>query len=177
MEYKEYAFEEDKEVNIAKLMAGRRMSLESYAEAHKNLPILCHDVLIEYHGGVFLLVRDNLPAVGVMWPVGGRVLRGVNLSDSLAIKVREECGLEIENVRLMNVARTYFRTDPFGHGKGTDTINFMFVARGKGEIKLDKLHKDSKIIKREDFNAVRKSLHPYVRDYLQMYFDSVKAKR
>ena len=78
------------------------MSLEDFREAHKNLIIVCHDVFIKYNNGILLVERNNLPAKNVLWPIGGRVLRGVHTEKSLKQKVKEECNLEINSIEFIN---------------------------------------------------------------------------
>lgn len=163
---KEYAVEERREVNLKRLVAPP-MPKEAYIQAHQYLPISCHDVLIEYQGGILLIVRDNFPVKDIYWMVGGRINRGLLILESLKKKVKEECGLEIDDIIKLGAGRTLFTTDPFGHGKGTDTVNWVYFARGKGRIKLDKLHTKPTIIKPADYTpSFRRSLHPYVRDFM-----------
>ena len=163
---KEYVIENGKKVDLKKLGAPP-LSREVYAQAHQFLPIACHDIFIEYRGGILLIMRDNLPAKNIYWMIGGRISRGVPLLESLKQKVKQECGLEIDNIVKLGTARTLFQTDPFGHGKGTDTVNWVYLAQGRGKIKLDTLHKKPMIVKPSDYtSAFRKSLHPYVRDFM-----------
>jgi ADP-ribose pyrophosphatase YjhB (NUDIX family) len=176
---KEYTFEDGSEVDWKQLDTGfdwnnpqnAEMSKESYVDAHKNLVISCHDVLIKYKGGILLIMRDNIPAKDILWPMGGRVLRGVPTEESLKRKIKSECGLDLENIKFLGCARTIFKTDPFGHGKGTDTMNLVYVADGIGELKLDKLHKDPLIVTREKYTSeFREGLHPYIRDFMDKVF-------
>ncbi|MDO8655770.1 MAG: NUDIX domain-containing protein [Nanoarchaeota archaeon] len=173
---KEYAVEEGKKVNLQKLTSPP-LSRKVYAQAHQSLPIACHDVIIEYQGGLLLVVRDNFPSKGILGVIGGRISRGIPIKDSLQKKVKEECGLEINDIVELGTARTLFKTDPFGHGKGTDTINILFFARGNGKIKLDTLHKKPTIVKPADYTSkFRKSLHPYVRDLMDEGMKIIRKK-
>ncbi|MEK6818308.1 MAG: NUDIX hydrolase [Nanoarchaeota archaeon] len=131
-----------------------------------NLVILCHDVFVQYQGGILLVNRLKFPAKGILWPLGGRIKRGMSMEDSLREKVLEESGLELEGLIELGQARAYFRTDPFGHGKGTDTINFVYFGVGKGELKLDKFHEEPMIITPKEYNKYRGELHPYVMDFM-----------
>lgn len=163
---KSYAFDEG-EVDI-KLLESSLMNIEDFAKAHQSLVIPCHDIVIEYNGGLLLVVRDNLPAKDVLWPVGGRILRGMDTINSLRRKVKEECNLEIHSVTELGICRTFFRTDPFGHGKGTDTICVMYYGKGSGDLKLDNLHKQPTIVRPEDYIGLRERLHPYVRKIMDL---------
>ena len=167
---KEYAIENGKEVDLEQLKTGF-VKEEDYVIAHKNTVILCHDVLIKYDSGILLVVRDNVPAKDILWPIGGRVLRGVPTEESLRRKVKVECGLDLENIRFVGCGRTIFRTEPFGHGKGTDTLNLMFVADGIGELNLDNLHNQPLIVTTEMYTEeFKKKLHSYVRDFVDKVF-------
>lgn len=170
---KEYAVEDGEKVSLRRLQTGL-MPVKEYLVAHQYLPIACHDVLIEYQGGLLLIIRNNLPAKDILWMIGGRIKRGMPILDSLKKKVKEECGLEIDNVVELGTGRTLFTTDPFGHGKGTDTVNWVYFAKGSGDLKLDTLHKKPTIIKPKDYtSAFRQSLHPYVRGFMDMAMKKV----
>ena len=166
-EIKEYAYEDKAYFDTLNLIAGF-MPKEVYQQAHEGLPLLCHDIMIEYNGGLLLVVRDNYPAKNVLWPIGGRLERGLSVIDSMKKKVKAECGLELEgNLTFLGWERTYFKTEPFGHGHGTDTVNAKFYARGKGELKLDRLHEKPTIVHPLDYNvSFREDLDPYVRDFM-----------
>lgn len=173
---KEYALEEGKKVDWRKLVAPP-LSREVYMKAHQSLPIACHDVLIEYRGGILLVKRDNAPAKNILWMIGGRINRGIPILESLQKKVEEECGLEIDNIVELGTGRTLFDADPFGHGKGTDTVNWVYFAKGSGNLRLDKLHKKPTIVKAADYTpAFRQSLHPYVRDFMDKAMKLVGKK-
>ena len=162
---KEYFIEDDKEVDLSKLKAAH-LNNEDYAKAHQNLVIPCHDVFIQYGKGILLVTRDNLPMKGILWPVGGRMQRGVPTEESLKHKVKLECNLDITKLKYLGYARQFMATDPFSHGNGTDTTAVVYFAIGKGELKLDNLHKEPKIITPEEYPIIRSQLHPYVRDFL-----------
>jgi ADP-ribose pyrophosphatase YjhB (NUDIX family) len=72
------------------------------------------------------------PAKDAYYPVGGRVLRGITAEESLRKKALDECSLKLFNIRYLTTGRTIFKEEPFGHGKGTDTINLIFIADGEG---------------------------------------------
>ena len=159
----EYMLENDAHVNIDGLRSPL-LPAEIYREAHKGLPIACHDVAIECDGGILLVKRSIHPAKGIFWPVGGRITRGMSTEDSLRDKVKRECNLDLEDLSIIGYARTFFNTAPFDHGKGTDTINVVYFARGKGMLRLNHEHSSAKIIR--PGNTVADE-HPYVADILK----------
>lgn|SRR3989339_690773 len=170
----EYLIENGKKVSWKKLNTGL-MSKKDYSLAHQYLVIACHDIIIEYHGGILLVVRDNLPAKDQLWPIGGRILRGMSIIDSLKKKVKEECNLEVTDIKELGWGRTGFNTDPFNHGKGTDTISIMYYGKGTGQLRLNKLHKNPTIIKKSEYTPkLRATLHPYVREMIDKALSYIK---
>ena len=163
---KDYNFKHG-EVNVEPLKTGL-MDLENYKIAHEGMIIPCHDIFIEYDGGILLVKRLNLPAKEILWPLGGRISRGVSIEDSLKEKIWEESHLNLNGLVELGHARTYWKTDPFGHGKGTDTINFVYFGKGEGSLELDSLHEKPKIISTENYQAIRDDLHHYVRDFMDI---------
>lgn len=163
---KEYKIEEKGGVSFENLRADR-MPKEDYIKAHKSLVIPCHDVFILYDGGIFLIERKNYPSKGQLWPVGGRILRGIPIEESLKLKVKEECNLDLKEITELGHVRFYDNTDPFGHKKGTDNISFVFFSKASGKIKLDENHSGFKIISPSNYTSdFRNSLHPFVKDFM-----------
>jgi len=164
---KEYRFENGK-VNINQLESGL-LDEENWKNAHQGMVISCHDVFIEYCGGILIVKRLNFPAKGILWPLGGRIKRGMVIEDSLRKKILGEANLELDSLTELGFARTYFKTDPFGHGRGTDTINFVYFGRGKGSLRLDKLHEEPTIVLPNEYQAkYNGKLHPYVKDFMDL---------
>lgn len=146
------------------------LEMPVYQLAHQHLVIFCHDVFIRTDQGILLVKRLKEPATNIWWPIGGRVLRGHSVESSLQKKSKEECGLILQDIKLLEFARTWFKGDPFGHGQGTDTINAVCYAEGKGSLQLDNLHESPTYITPENFSSFG-SLHPYVDFYLKWIFE------
>lgn len=174
---KEYILEAGIQFDINDLSA-ERMPLEGYIEAHKHLVIPCHDAYVEYgtgkDKGLILVKRLVEPASGYMWPLGGRLQRGVSMEDSIRDIVAKESGLELSDISELGYARTLFKTDPFGHGCGTDTTAHVFYGKGNGELNLDFRHSNPDIITPKKYEKIRDSLHPYVQDFMDKAIDLVK---
>ena len=167
---KEYLFENGSEVDLNKLKSPKFPFIK-YIDAHKSLVILCHDVFVEYQGGILLIRRNNYPAKNTLWPLGGRIERGITILDSLKKKVLIESNVELYDIKFIGHARTFFETEPFGHGRGTDTFNLVYYAKGKGKLKLDDDHSEPTIITKKDLQELySKCLHPYVNDFLKTIY-------
>ena len=166
----EYALEEGKEVDLHKLEVSF-IEPEIFTKIHSLVPIVCHDIAIELNGGFLLVKRDNLPVKNNYFVIGGRINRGFSIIKSLQQKVQEECGLSVNDIRFLGCARTFFKTDPFGHGKGTDTINLMFYGKGSGKLHLDHLHKKPIFVTPSMYSSeFRATLHPYIQEILDKAF-------
>jgi ADP-ribose pyrophosphatase YjhB (NUDIX family) len=161
----EYILENGEKVDLKKLESDF-MPESDYISAHKGLVISCHDVFIQHEDGLLLVVRDNFPMKGELWPIGGRIERGIKTEESLKNKTRKECGLDLHNIKYLGSARILMDTEPFNHGKGTDCVAFVYFARGEGELNLDSLHKNPRIVKTSEYRELRSDLHPYVRDFM-----------
>lgn len=173
-ELKEYSFENGRYVDLKQLEAGF-VEESIFRQIHPNSAIACHDVFINYQGGILLVTRDNVPAKGILWPIGGRIERGVPIEKSLRRKTKKECGLILTDLEYIDSARHFWETDPFGHGKGTDSPVFVYFAKGEGELRLDNFHKEPRIVKRGDYTEeFRQSLYPYVRDFMDICIPKIK---
>ena len=125
----DFAIENGKSVNFDKLVTGF-IKTEDYSLIHSSVPLLCHDVFIYIADkGVLLVKRNELPESGQYWPIGGRVERGISTEESLRNKTKKESGLFLEDIQFVGCGRTFFQTDPFNHGKGTDTFNLVFFCK------------------------------------------------
>lgn len=167
MRLREYNLEDGEQIDLNKLKANR-MPLPDYVNSHRNLPLVCHDAFIRYGGGVLLVTRDNHPHKGELWPFGGRIERGMKTEDSLRAVVKRESGLVLKDINLIGCIRIFAKTDPFGHGMGTDCPAFVYSATGEGDLKLDELHRNPMIVTAADYSEIRGSLHPYVRDFMDI---------
>jgi ADP-ribose pyrophosphatase YjhB (NUDIX family) len=170
MEYKEFL---GKDVQLSALQSGF-IDTEDYTTIHKNNIVVCHDVFIKCthndQTGFLLMKRLMSPAKDAYYPVGGRVLRGITAEESLRKKALDECSLKLSNIRYLTTGRTIFKEEPFGHGKGTDTINLIFIADGEGMLSLNHDHETPLIITKELYPTLRETLDPYVQTYLD-YID------
>ena len=173
---KEYIIENGHDIDLKKLEA-KFMDKDSYITAHKGMVIACHDAFVQYENGILLVRRKDFPAKGLLWPVGGRLLRGIPTEESMRMKVEEECGLQLENMIELGYARVFLETEPFGHGAGTDSTAIVYFGRGKGKIKLNHLHEEPTIVTPEQYaSKYRSTLHPYVVDYMDKAIPLVNTK-
>lgn len=142
-----------------------------YTQVHALLPIACVDIVLLTPDNGFLLVKRKMkPAQGQWWLVGGRVYKNETLEEAARRKVREEIGIELNRAdhQLQKIGggyETIFLEEPFGHGKGTHTINTCFLARLAKE-DLDSISIDQHHTKHKIFYEVDEQWHPYVKAFL-----------
>ncbi len=141
---------------------------ELYKEIHKNMPLICVDVILKTEdNGVLMIKRDKEPARSQWWIIGGRINKGETLEDCARRKVQEEIGLTLNGMKLIKSGyETIFERDPFGHGEGTHSINTCYLAEISNEelakIQLDQNHSGYKI-----FHDVEDTWHPYLKEALK----------
>jgi len=164
MGLEEYLTENKKLVNLKKLEADY-IPEEDYINAHSKLPIVCHDAFLKYKGGILLLRRNSPPDKGEFSAVGGRVERGIPTRQSLIKKVYDETKLKAKNLKLIGVTRNFFDTDPFGHGKGTDTFSLVYSGNGYGEVRLNDEHSEFIRLNRNGYDSLINTLNPFIKHY------------
>lgn len=167
MIYKDYFFKDIEGASLDKLRSGT-LSEEEYSFMHSKLPISCHDVFVNYKGRIIFGKRKDDPAKGKLWPMGGRMERGLSTLESLSKKTKKECGLNIKNIQFLGAARTVFFKDPFKHGYGTDTPTVVFFADGEGKLKLDTSHEKFTLLDKKEYLNLKKDFNPFVRDFMNL---------
>jgi colanic acid biosynthesis protein WcaH len=117
---------------------------ELFSKIHELMPIACVDVVIyDLMAGLLLVKRSIEPEKGKWWFPGGRVKRMETLGTAVRRIAQDEVGLKLGMIRQLKTEDTFFDPDPFGHGKGTHTINTLYLAFPLGtDVKIDANHSD-----------------------------------
>lgn len=96
------------------------------SETYKN-PVPTVDIIIEYQGGIVLILRKNPPPG---WAIpGGFVDYGETVEAAAVREAKEETNLDVTGLRLLSVYSDPSR-DPRMH-----TITTVFIGRGAGILK------------------------------------------
>ena len=107
-----------------------------YSKFVELMPIACVDVLIHDDEGHILLVKRNQePAKGKWWIVGGRLLKEETLMDGAVRKAKEEVMLDVKVEKLIGVYDEFFDTSIQGYP--THTVCVAFLARADNLLKAD----------------------------------------
>jgi O-acetyl-ADP-ribose deacetylase (regulator of RNase III)/ADP-ribose pyrophosphatase YjhB (NUDIX family) len=127
-----------------------------------NGPYITVDCIIEVSGGIVLIKRSN-PPFGWALP-GGFVDYGESLEDAVKREMKEETGLDLENLRQMH---TY--SDP-GRDPRFHTICTVFVAQGKGTPKAGDDAEGLKVVNPKDLKGIEFAFDHdrIIKDYLDL---------
>ncbi len=149
-----------------------------YADGRQVLVRSCHDALVSCnnkHGerGIILIRRRGEPARGYLWPFGGFYDRGIPTATSLASRIKQESGLDIDenSLTILGMIRAMWKTtankkaQEKGLPLGIDDTGVLFYGAGHGNLSLDYLHERPLIVTPDEYTLdFRESLHPYVRE-------------
>lgn len=102
--------------------------ITTYSEIHRLMPIVCVDCVVGHEGKLLLVKRKKEPMKGNWWFPGGRLFRNERLEQAAHRIVRSETGVDIHRPIYLGYDETEFEMDPFGHGEGTHTVNFVYVS-------------------------------------------------
>ena len=180
--YPEFFFEDGKEFDPAILKNKEHIPQPEYDSFRAQCPRACHDVLLHCNDGkeegILLVIRDNEPAKGQLWCLGGGWPKGVRLEESVTKITKRESGLDIDgDFYHIGGAPVYWKPRE-GIRSGAHELGECFYAKARGEIKLDSLHKDARIVTPEAYNnTVRQGLHPYMRYFMDKAIPLVEASR
>lgn len=139
-----------------------------YKKIQTVLPIACVDLVIKNSRGEFLLgKRENRPAKGQWFFIGGRVNKGETLHQAVLRKAKEELGIGVKIIRMLGADQTIFDDGPLGVGVHSINIVFLVAPKKKSNISLDAQHSNVRW-----FNKVEKTWHPYVKSFLKLAKDA-----
>jgi len=127
-----------------------RIGEDDYKKILEYMPIVCVDIVIVHKDKALLVLRNNNPAKGQWWLVGGRILKGERLEEAVKRKAFEETGLSVSVRKKIGFYETIFQDGPFSSIKGgVHTINVCFLAKcldKHPKVRMDKTSKDYKWI-------------------------------
>jgi colanic acid biosynthesis protein WcaH len=109
--------------NVAKATSAR-----NYAQVVQDLPICCVDIFV-YNPNLksyFLVLRKQKPVQGIWWYPGGRLFKGESFFECAQRKCKQEAGLDIEPVIVLDSYSTIFPDSEWNCQ--THTINIAVFA-------------------------------------------------
>lgn len=132
------------------------------------MPICCVDAVFNVGKKVYLFKRTYEPAKNEYWLIGGRILKGESLKDSVIRKAKEEVGVDVEIIRMVGLYENFFKISRFDTKKkkyGAHAISVCFLVEPKNKdfkLSFNDEYFDYKIITKND-----KNLHPYIQAVLR----------
>lgn len=135
---------------------------EEYKEILEKLAVPCVDVVIENDLDELLMIkRDNEPAKGQWWLPGGRIFKKETIKEAAIRKVKEEIGLDVDDIVVVGAYETIFDEGPFGIKTGSHTVNVVVKGRVKSfsDMAVNSDHSESKF-----FRDVQEDWHPYLKE-------------
>ena len=153
----------------SKVILGQMHEIPSglYSQFHEKMPIICVDIVVNADDKILLVKRANEPEKGRWWFPGGRLLRGESLRAAAGRITKTEIGVTIMRPEYLGHGETVFETDPFGHNRGTHTVNFVFAARANAlalmSVLLDANHIAYSTFTFEEIYG--SNMHPYIKKF------------
>ena len=104
------------------------------------------------------------------WFPGGRLIRDERIHHAVNRLVKGETGVSICQSTYLGYDETLFEADPFGHGDGTHTVNFVYAATvshlSMMRVVLDEDHLDYGFFTPEEIYT--SDMHSYVKKFTAM---------
>jgi len=155
-----------------------RKSIESelYKKILENIPIPTVDVIIfdKSLNKTLLFLRKNAPAKGEYYSIGGRLEKGEELLEGAISNFHEEMGIKLskEDLYPIGTINEIFEETSFGKNGGIHSVNYFYVLRVNGDIKvnLDSQHSEHKW-----FDVDDPSLHPYMKEKIKRSLEVLKG--
>ena len=141
----------------------KRIPDSLYKRILSLVPIPCVDVIIVSHRRFLLCRRNQHPAKGKWWLVGGRIIKGETLVQAVKRKVYEETGISTiaATPQFLTIRETMFRKSKLGPPPHTINAVFLVVVSDKSHIRPD-ITSDELAW----FSKVNSHWSPYVKDLL-----------
>ncbi len=105
---------------------------EVYKRFVEEMPIACVDVLVHSGSDILFIKRNQEPAKGKWWVIGGRLQKDETMEQCAIRKCKEEVGLDVVIEKRIGVYDAFFATSV--QGCSTHTVCVTFLARVVGDI-------------------------------------------
>ena len=139
-----------------------------YQQIVQVMPIPCVDLIVaDDHGQILLARRTNEPVIGKWWFPGGRVHYLETRVDAAVRKLREECGLESDQlVELGTFDVILERSDNGSKLHGITTLYYAKVSRSQ-TLTLDSQNSEAQWCLPAEWLTLE--LHPFIQHSLDIF--------
>jgi ADP-ribose pyrophosphatase YjhB (NUDIX family) len=130
----------------------RRPPRELWLKMLNSIPMVYTDVIIKVGKGKALLGRRTMaPLKGELSPIGGMVYYSENIKDAAIRKVKEETGLKVKLIGVIDISQGTFTKGQKRHG-----VDFLWLAeKTGGKLKKDEQHSEFVVIDKIDNNMAK----------------------
>jgi len=135
---------------------------ELYSKFVELMPIACVDILVHQGDKILFIKRNQEPAKGQWWVIGGRLDKNETMEQCALRKCKEEIGLDVVIEKKIGVYDEFFDTSI--QGPSTHTVCVAFLATPIGNI--DDFAVDSTSDSGIVTNVIDERLDPYVKRLL-----------
>ena len=102
------------------------ISAQIYKKIVELVPIVCVDIIIFYQGKYVLVKRATEPLKNKWWIPGGRTYKGEKTLETAKRKMKEEVGLETNDLRLYGIYEDHYKKSAWG--VPTSSISVVYMA-------------------------------------------------
>lgn len=141
----------------------KKISEKIYKEIHRNLPIVCVDLVVTDGKKFFLAKRTNEPEKGKWWFLGGRVLKNEKLKEAVIRSLKREMGIGGKIEKFLGF-HEFFLAKGYFPGMNSHMVPFLFRIKvdGKKGFRLDQQSSAGKW-----FSKIDPKWHPYLKKFLR----------
>jgi len=104
----------------------KKLPFEKFKEIYTQVPRLCVEVVIQTPNGILLTKRGIEPYIGYWHLPGGTVLLGETIRQAIKRIAKEEVGVKVEVLKLLNYIEYPDESRVRGYGQ---SIGFAFLAK------------------------------------------------
>lgn len=143
-----------------------KLNEEDFAHVIKNAPLIAIDLIIEKDGKYLLGKRNNEPAKGYLFTVGGRIMKNERMPDAFARVARDEIGreLSIANAEPLGVCTHLYDNNMFNKDYGTHYVVLPYKISIDFDVLIDSQHEEFVWMTKEELLA-DDNVHGYTKDY------------
>lgn len=119
----------------------KKLSKKDFYDIYAKVPRLCIELVLHWKGGIVFTKRNIPPKKGVWHLPGKTMLKGMNLEENIRYVARDELGVEIDEIKFIEVF------DWYGSKNTTGQVISLVYQAGISDGQKIQLNKESSAIK------------------------------
>ncbi|KIM09171.1 MAG: GDP-mannose mannosyl hydrolase [Sulfurovum sp. PC08-66] len=145
------------------------ISIDKFACVLENAPLVSIDFIVEYDGRYLLGRRNNAPAKGYWFTLGGRIFKNESIKQAIMRLAHKELGLDVSNcnISFLGVFEHFYNESFVGEEISTHyvVLAYKLSIHQTEELPTDEHHAYHYFSKQELLDD--SDVHPYVKDYFR----------